>query len=142
MIEKIIDHTLEVIEEKNKAIERAMVKIGTTAVGEAVILLTEQDAVDTGRLRNSITYATHEKTDGKSYNWKDSRKGRGIKGGSDKTSTKAMPEEGSVYIGTNVNYAPYIEIGAKGKSPRPYLKPAIADHTNEYKKIIEEELKG
>ena len=65
----------------------------------------------------------------------------------------------SVAIGTNVEYAPYVELGhiqevgryvpAIGKrlkksyvEPRPFLRPAIENHLTEYKSIIENELKG
>ena len=47
-----------------------------------------------------------------------------------------------VYIGTNVEYAPYVELGALGRDPKPYLKPAVENHIGEYQKIIEGELGG
>lgn len=73
--------------------------------------------------------------------------------------------EGSVTIGSNVYYAPYVELGTgpyfdtppewlqytteKGSGigkgyvhPRPFLRPAITDHIEEYKRIIENELKN
>ena len=46
-------------------------------------------------------------------------------------------------IGTNVEYAPYVELGSsKRRTPHPYLKPAVALHVDEYKRIVESELKG
>lgn len=64
--------------------------------------------VDTGRLRSSITHAVD------------------------------MSEQ-SVEIGTNVEYAAAQEFGdythKVGQSP--YLRPAIADHIDQYKEIIE-----
>lgn len=68
--------------------------------------------VDTGRLRNSITH-----------------------------TTRSEPEPVE-YIGTNVEYAPYVELGTKRTKAQPYLRPAIADHVDEYKQIIQDELKG
>lgn len=52
--------------------------------------------VDTGRLRSSITHALG----------KDSR---------------------SIYcdVGTNVEYAPYVEFGTSRQRPQPYLRPAL-----------------
>jgi HK97 gp10 family phage protein len=47
-----------------------------------------------------------------------------------------------VYIGTNVEYAPYVEFGTSKMQERPYLRPAVKDNTNEYKTIIEEVLKS
>ena len=50
--------------------------------------------------------------------------------------------EPAVYIGTNVEYAPYQELGTINMDANPFLKPAVADHANEYRKIIEKELKN
>ena len=50
--------------------------------------------------------------------------------------------EPAVYIGTNVEYAPYQELGTINMTANPFLKPAVADHANEYRKIIENELKN
>ena len=45
-------------------------------------------------------------------------------------------EENAVYIGTNVEYAPYVELGTSRSDPHPYLKPAAADHADEYRAIL------
>ena len=50
--------------------------------------------------------------------------------------------EPAAYIGTNVEYAPYQELGTIHMKAQPFLKPAVADHANEYRKIIENELKN
>ena len=50
--------------------------------------------------------------------------------------------EPSAYIGTNVEYAPYVCLGTIHMKAQPFLKPAVADHANKYRKIIEDELKG
>ena len=50
--------------------------------------------------------------------------------------------EPAVYIGTNVEYAPYVCLGTIHMKAQPFLKPAVADHENEYRKIIENELKN
>lgn len=46
-----------------------------------------------------------------------------------------------VYIGTNVEYGPYVELGTVKMKKRPYLRPAIDNHMAEYKHIVENELK-
>ena len=51
-------------------------------------------------------------------------------------------DEPAAYIGTNVEYAPYQELGTINMDANPFLKPAVADHANTYRKIIEDELKG
>lgn len=51
--------------------------------------------------------------------------------------------EKAVYIGTNVEYAPYQEMGtAKGVVAKHFLKNAAGNHTEEYKTIIENSLKN
>ena len=50
--------------------------------------------------------------------------------------------EPAAYIGTNVEYAPYQELGTIHMAAHPFLKPAVADHANKYRKIIENELKN
>lgn len=51
-------------------------------------------------------------------------------------------EEPAAYIGSNVEYAPYVCLGTIHMKAQPFLKPAVADHANEYRKIIEKELKN
>ena len=45
-------------------------------------------------------------------------------------------------IGTNVEYAPYVELGTVRMKARPYLRPAAENHTGEYKTIIEAEMRN
>lgn len=75
-------------------------------------------------------------------------------------------DESAVYIGSNKEYAAYVELGTgkyypggrptpwtyqdasgdwhltHGQRAQPYLKPAIADNASVYRSIIESELKG
>jgi len=44
-------------------------------------------------------------------------------------------------IGSNVYYAPFVELGTRKMQPRPFLVPAVEGHMNEYKQIIDAELK-
>jgi len=79
-------------------------------------------------------------------------------------SHKVDPSEPSVYIGTNVEYAAYLELGTgihypggrqtpwvyqdakgnwhhtRGQEAQPYLKPAVANHKQTYRNIIMDEL--
>ena len=52
----------------------------------------------------------------------------------------------AAYIGTNVEYAPYVELGTSRQAPKPYLRPAATQHGSEYKALmqasIDEELKN
>ena len=124
------DNSKEVIEAMQQAVVRALEKCGLTAEGYAKKLC----PVDTGNLRNSITHTVDE-------------------------------EEPAAYIGSNAEYAAYVELGTgkyvsggrptpwvyqdekgnwhrtNGQKAQPYLKPAVSDHANTYRNIIEDELK-
>lgn len=50
--------------------------------------------------------------------------------------------EKAVYIGTNVEYAPYVEMGTSKTKAQPFLKPAATNHTDEYRRIIESYFKS
>lgn len=94
------------------AVKKALEEIGIEAETHAKEIITEKGAVDTGRLRNSITHQIGE-TDSK---------------------------EPCVYVGTNVSYAPFVEFGTSRMKARPYLKPAVEDFRDEYKEIVENNL--
>lgn len=82
-------------------------------------------------------------------------------------SNKVVEGEQSVYIGTNAEYAPYVELGTgkyatgggrpdpwvyqdsngnwhhtHGQRAQPYLKPAVANHKQTYQNIIKDELEN
>lgn len=48
----------------------------------------------------------------------------------------------AAYIGTNVEYAPYVELGARGRNPVHMLTRAATEHRAEYKQIMEDALKN
>lgn len=50
-------------------------------------------------------------------------------------------DERSATVGTNVEYAPYVEFGtSRGMKPRPYIRPCIENHFEEYENILSTEL--
>lgn len=51
-------------------------------------------------------------------------------------------DDDSAYIGSNVEYAAYVELGTSRRKAKPYLKPAVTQHTAEYKELAEAALKG
>ena len=128
---EITDNSAEVLAEFQAACLRALEKCGLTAEGYAKKLC----PVDTGNLRNSITHIVDE-------------------------------AEKAAIIGSNSEYAAYVELGTgkyypsgrqtpwtyqdakgqwhltHGQRAQPYLKPAVADHAQTYRNIIEDELKG
>lgn len=48
----------------------------------------------------------------------------------------------AAYIGTNVEYAPYVELGTRRAAAQPFLKPAATDHRGTYANIVKDELGG
>lgn len=126
------DHSDEVYKELEAACQRALEKCGLVAEGYAKKLC----PVDTGNLRNSITH------------------------------TVADNGERAAYVGTNSEYGVYVECGTgiyypggrqtplvyqdekgnwhltHGQRAKPFIKPAVAEHGEQYKRIIEAELKG
>jgi len=44
-------------------------------------------------------------------------------------------------IGTNVEYAPYVEMGTSKAKAQPFLAPAAQNHTDTYRSILENNFK-
>ena len=135
------DNTAEVLAALEMAKKRGLEAIGLTAEGHAKKKITQAGAVDTGRLRNSITYAlAGEETHIKSY--------KADKGGKERETYTyegtADGKKGSgVYIGTNVEYAPGIELGThRSAGAVHFLQDAVTGHTDEYKKLMEDSMKN
>lgn len=113
-IVKITDHQREVLEQLESKKDKILNELGMLAEGFAK----DKCPVDTGNLRNSISY-------------------------------KVVDDD--VYIGTNVEYAVYVEMGTgshyaggsaiKGMEARPYLKPAVTEHRSVYEQVILDEMK-
>ena len=53
-----------------------------------------------------------------------------------------ISDEKCAYIGTNVEYAAYVELGTSRMAAQPYLKPAVNDHVNEYRDILKNRLEN
>lgn len=138
----IKDNSKEVIKAMKQQALKAMEECGLVAEGHAKLNVRNQvgkgQYVPTGALMNSISHKVVEES-----------------------------KEIACYIGTNMEYAPYVELGTgiyydgggrrtswvykdregkfhmtNGQRAKPYLKPAVTEHIDEYKKIIKQELKG
>ena len=48
----------------------------------------------------------------------------------------------AVYIGTNVEYAPYVELGTARQKAQPFLRPAASEHGAQYRQVLERALGG
>ena len=102
------DNSQQVLSALEKGKRNALTAIGSSAETHTKDNITADDLIDTGRLRNSISYAV----DGE-----------------------------AAYIGTNVEYAPYLELGTKKIAAHHYLKRAVTEHKDEYKKLAVEAIK-
>jgi HK97 gp10 family phage protein len=100
------DHTEEVLRALKDGTEEILTRWGEAAEGFAK----EICPVDTGNLRNSITYDVKE-------------------------------SENAVYIGSAVEYAPYVELGTSRMKAKPYLRPAIEDNMQTYENIMNDVIK-
>lgn len=52
-----------------------------------------------------------------------------------RNSITHQTETDVVYVGTAVEYAPFVELGTAKMNAQPYIRPAVADHAEEYKQI-------
>lgn len=48
--------------------------------------------------------------------------------------------EDAVYIGTNVEYAPYVELGTSRQKAQPFLRPAASEHGAQYRQVLRKTL--
>ena len=134
---KIIDRTKQAIDEKDEAVERAFEIIG----GMLERYAKTSCPVDTGLLRNSITYCL----DGQKPALRDYKADRGDgSGGYDGEMPKEQGKNRAVFIGTNVEYAPSVEFNDNAKhivGKAHFLRDSVANHINEYKNIMANELR-
>ncbi len=86
--------------------------------------------VDTGRLRSSISvnWTGSGMAEGKIEN--KAKSGDGIK------QPTSKPDEFTVVVGTNVNYAIPQEYGTSKQSGHAYLRPALAKNLDEIKQML------
>ena len=59
-----------------------------------------------------------------------------------RNSISHATDDEAAYIGTNVEYAPYVELGARGRQGKHMLQRAASEHTDEYKQIMEDAMKN
>lgn len=133
---KVQSNKREVQQLTAEAIQRGLEATGMEAV-TLTHRLKEQGGtpVDTGRLKNSIAWATstHE---GFAYTYTDDNK----KPYSDQVGS-GLPD-GTVVIGTNVEYAEIIEEGRQGGGGAHMLRNAINDIAPRAKKLVEASIKA
>lgn len=55
---------------------------------------------------------------------------------------EADTADNAVYIGTNVEYAPYVELGTSRQKAQPFLRPAASEHGAQYRQVLKKALGG
>ena len=116
----------EVLRGSEEAVER-----GLAAIGMRAVTYTHRPKerggtpVDTGRLRNSIAWATASQGGGGT----DAPSGGGA-------------DDHAVIIGTNVEYGKFVEEGTSKRKPAHMLRNALTDGSDEYARIMEASLKA
>lgn len=136
----LVDNLDLVLEATDEQIEMALIAIGAKMESHAKA---DYVPVDTGRLKNSITFALAGGPAQISSYGPDS-------GGDDEQSKPysgtAPADPGgkvrSVYVGTNVEYAQAVEEGDAGRKGKHYLRNAVNNHIEEYKNLAERALSG
>lgn len=58
------------------------------------------------------------------------------------SSIASAVEDGAAVVGSPLGYAPWVELGGPRRAPRPFLRPAMEEHAEEYREIIEAALRG
>jgi HK97 gp10 family phage protein len=114
-----------------EAISTALEAVGVQAEAYAITEITTQGAIDTGRLKNSITHAVsgdsarqHAYNDDNGNSFTENIEGAG------------EAKDHTVYLGTNVEYAPYVEMGTQKKGARPFIRPAIENNISTFQQIF------
>ena len=59
-----------------------------------------------------------------------------------RNSISHTTDDEAAYIGTNVEYAIFVEAGARGRKGVHMLQRAATEHTDEYKKLMEDSMKN
>lgn len=126
------DFSTDVLKCFNEACDRALYRIGLKGVEGAVESISKlpNKAIDTGRLRASISFVAHGEQ--KSEN----------KGAEEADYISGAPDELCTVIGTNVNYAVYVHEGTKKMPARPFLRDGVNDMKDKMQEDVIKVFKG
>lgn len=134
---KVEDNSKLVLEAEKKAIEDALYAIGIKAVEGSVDAISGKygipKAVDTGRLRASISFITPTDSG-------DSGEANAHSKAGDKLTGAA--EKNSVVAGSNVEYAEPVHNGTSRMEGRPFLRVGIEQTKGEMERQVTTILKG
>lgn len=128
------DNRKEIVKELDQATKRALTAVGMQAVTD--IISKGDFPVDTGLLRNSITFAVSGESPAiSSYS--------ASKGGKSGEYNGTAPDDKvpAVYIGTNVEYAKYVQYGTSKMAPRDFMYAPLKANIGHYKEILNKYIK-
>ena len=132
------DNSEEYNELLTQAIRRGLRTIGMRAETHAK----ENCPVDTGYASNSITYAlAGESAAISSYKADRGKNGKPPRTGK-YSGTTGKIEDNYVAIGSNVEYFPFIEEGARGRQALHVLRKAATEHREEYENLMKDNLEN
>ena len=127
-----------VISELEKATERALYAIGVKAVEGSVDAISGRydidPAVDTGRLRASISFITPTDKGGSGQ-----PKPANAQAGDELTGTA---EQNTVVVGSNVSYSEFVHNGTSRMAGRPFLREGIDKTKDQMREQAEKIFKG
>ena len=132
------DNSKEYKDLLNQAIRRGLRTIGMRAETHAK----ENCPVDTGYARNSITHVLSGETAAiSSYEADRGKNGKPPRTGK-YSGTMGKIEDNYVVIGSNVEYFPFIEEGARGRQALHILRKAATEHREEYENLMKDNLEN
>ena len=138
-----IDNSDAVMSEMAKRARVALEAVGIQAEGHCKQELSNTPKrIDTGMLRNSITHAVDGKPPAKSSYHGDRANRQGVTPSGSYKGSVPTEDKPAVYVGTNVEYAPYVEYGTDRMEPNHFIKNGVEKNLNEYKGIIKKYMKG
>lgn len=114
----ITDNSQAILDALPPAKERALEAIGMQAEANAKIEVTQ------------AVYDTPESKSG--YR----------RTGNLRNSISHAHDDTTAYVGTNVEYAAYVEMGTSKMAARPFIRPAVENYMDEYKALAEEMLRS
>lgn len=145
---RVEDNSKLFLETFEKEAERALYAIGVKAVEGSVDAISGRydidPAVDTGRLRASISFITPTQKGNsglpKPINTFDQSELFGDERFNDELSGKA--EKNTVVVGSNVNYAEYVHNGTSKIAGRPFLREGIDRTKDQMQEQVDKIFKG
>lgn len=134
---QLTDNSREVLAAVPKAIARALWACGSQAADDAA----GRAPVDTGLLKNSITFAVGGGQANKTAYHADKPDKSGVTRSG--RYSGSVPAGNYVLIGSNVEYAASQELGnSRGIRPKHFLKDAVANGKGRIKELIIESFKN